>query len=226
MPKIKEKNKAIILRKKGFSYSEILKEIPIAKSTLSLWLRDVGLSKKQKQKLTEKKLAAMKRGWEACHQKRLKITELIKYEAKREIKSITRKDLWLIGTALYWAEGSKEKLKGTRLDFVNSDPLMVRLFLKWLRKIMKIPEDDIRLSIYLHENNRERKKEVQSYWSQITGFSIANLQSIVWKKHNIKTNRKNIGKSYFGLLRVTVLKSTNLNRKTAGWIEGICQRAL
>ncbi|MDD3728951.1 MAG: hypothetical protein PHH50_01355 [Candidatus Pacebacteria bacterium] len=52
--KIKEKEKAIKLRKKGLSYNDILKEIPVAKSTLSLWLRDVGLSKRQRQKLTEK----------------------------------------------------------------------------------------------------------------------------------------------------------------------------
>jgi len=46
--------KAIELRKKGLSYSEILKCVPVAKSTLSLWLRSVGLSKKQRQRLTDK----------------------------------------------------------------------------------------------------------------------------------------------------------------------------
>jgi len=46
--KFKEKEKAIKLRKRGFSYSEILREIPVAKSTLSLWLRSVGLAKKQR----------------------------------------------------------------------------------------------------------------------------------------------------------------------------------
>lgn len=53
------KEKAINLRKRGFSYSEILEQIPVAKSTLSSWLHSIGLSKKQKQRLTEKKLASM-----------------------------------------------------------------------------------------------------------------------------------------------------------------------
>lgn len=52
--KIEEKKKAIELRKQGLSYREILEQIPVAKSSLSLWLRSVGLSKKQKQRLTEK----------------------------------------------------------------------------------------------------------------------------------------------------------------------------
>ena len=46
--KIKEKEKAIKFRKEGFFYSEILKKVPIAKSTLSLWLRSVGLTERQK----------------------------------------------------------------------------------------------------------------------------------------------------------------------------------
>ena len=53
---------ALNLRKQGFSYSEILERIPVAKSTLSLWLREVGLSKRQKQHLTQKKLDAAWRG--------------------------------------------------------------------------------------------------------------------------------------------------------------------
>jgi len=62
MVKLKEKEKAIKLRKKGHSYSQILEKIPVAKSTLSLWLRSVKLAKRQKQQLTQKKLAAAFRG--------------------------------------------------------------------------------------------------------------------------------------------------------------------
>jgi intein-encoded DNA endonuclease-like protein len=36
LAKFKEKEVAIELRKQGYSYSEILKKIPVAKSTLSL----------------------------------------------------------------------------------------------------------------------------------------------------------------------------------------------
>jgi transposase len=76
--KVKEKEIAIELRRQGYSYSEILKRVPVAKSTLSLWLRSVGLAKQQKQRLTEKRLAALKRGWEACRKKRILIMSKIK----------------------------------------------------------------------------------------------------------------------------------------------------
>ena len=46
MAKVSEKKKAIELRKQGLSYSEIRKIVTVAKSTLSLWLRSVGLAKR------------------------------------------------------------------------------------------------------------------------------------------------------------------------------------
>lgn len=221
--KFLEKEKAINLRKKGFSYSEILREVAVAKSTLSLWLRSVGLSKKQKQRLTEKKLAAMKRGWESCHKKRVLITQEIKNKAKKEIIRLTKKELWLIGIALYWAEGSKEKdyRPGSGIQFPNSDPYMIEFFLTWLLEIIKIPKERINFDIYIHESHKNNTNSVIDYWSNHTGFSCDNFKHIYFKKNKINTKRKNIGKSYYGLLRIKVKGSSDLNRKIQGWIEGI-----
>jgi hypothetical protein len=112
-------------------------EIPVAKSTISEWLHSVGLSKQQKQRLTEKKLASMKRGAEAKREKRLSLTKEIKRKARGEIGKITERELWLIGVMLYWAEGSKEKdyYPGSRVALINSDPDMIIIFLFWLKKI-------------------------------------------------------------------------------------------
>jgi hypothetical protein len=131
------KETAIALRRKGLTYSEILKEIPVAKSTLSDWLHSVGLSKYQKQRLTKKKLAAIKRGAEAKHMQRIVRTQKIIKDAQREIGMISKRELWLMGTMLYWAEGSKEKdyRPGSGVQFTNMDPLMICFFLRWLKEI-------------------------------------------------------------------------------------------
>jgi len=228
MAKTEEKEKAIELRKRGYSYSEVLKEVWVAKSTLSLWLRSVGLSKRQKQRLTKKKLAAMKRGWESCRRKRLDITAMIKNKAKSDIGKISKRELWLMGTMLYWAEGAKQKENNVSQDvqFCNSDPGTIKIFIKWLLDICKISKENIYFRIYLHENNKKRLNDVQKYWSKVTQFPIKDFQKITWKNHKISTKRKNIGEKYFGLLNVRVKRSTNLNRKISGWIEGICQNSL
>ncbi len=221
MSKFQEKEKAIKLREKGLSYSEILKEVKVAKSTLSLWLRSVGLSKQQKQRLTQKKLASMRRGWEARHQQRIDITNAIKNKAKADIGRISKRELWLMGIMLYWAEGSKEREKATGIKFSNSDPQMIKLFLEWLHIICRIPLKDIYFEIYLHKNAVNREKEVQNYWMRMTNSPLSQFQKIIWKKHNLNPKRKNIGKNYYGQLRICVRKSSAFNRKISGWIEGI-----
>ncbi len=222
--KFKEKEKAIKLRRQGKSYSEILKKIPVAKSTLSLWLREVGLSKKQKQRLTEKKRAAAIRGAMAKKQQRLIITQKIKNKARSEIKNISKRELWLIGIALYWAEGYKEKNGRSSLVVLgNSDANMIKIFLKWLQDICKVGRKDIGFRILLHENAVDKLLEVQKYWADATGFSKKEFQKVTWKKHKVRTNRENVGKDYYGLLAVTVKRSINFNRKIDGWIEGICK---
>ena len=98
--KIREKERAIKLRKKGLSYSEILKDVKVSRSTLSLWLREVGLSSRQQQRLTAKKLESMKRGWISRRQKRISVSNAIYNEASREVGSVSERELLLIGAAL------------------------------------------------------------------------------------------------------------------------------
>lgn len=218
-----EKQKAIKLRKKGFSYGEILKQVPVAKSTLSLWLRSVGLSKKQEQRLTEKRLAAMKRGWEACRRKRILTSNKIKEAAEKEIGRISDRELWLIGIALYWAEGNKEKDNniGQGVIFSNSDPAMIKIFLKWLRDMIGIQNNQIKVEIYIHENSKNSVADAIDYWSNIANIPTNEFKYIYFKRNKINTKRKNIGDKYYGLLRVRVGRSSSLNRKISGWVNGI-----
>ena len=221
--KTKEKEKAVKLRKRGFSYSEILKEVPVAKSTLSLWLRSVGLAKKQKQRLTKKRLAAALRGAKAKKDYRLAVTKEIKDKARSEIGRLSERELWLIGAALYWAEGNKERQFGSLLRLGNSDANLIKIYLKWLKEICKVSRKDIHFRVYLHETSKNRLREVQKYWARVVGFPEKNLQKITWKRNKIKTNRKNTGNNYYGLIDVVVKRSVNLNRRIQGWIEGICK---
>lgn len=220
MAKSQEKEKAITLRRKGLSYREILKEVPVAKSTLSLWLRSVGLSQRQMQRLTAKKMASMRRGWIKWHQQRIDLTNKIVGAARVEIGKLTKRELWLVGIALYWAEGTKEKEAsiGQPLSFNNSDPGMIKVYLQWLKEILKVPEDEIKYEIYIHKTANYRKS--LEFWSQAVNMD-QNVFKIYFKKNKIATKRKNVGNNYNGLLRIKVKRSSHLNRKVAGWIEGL-----
>lgn len=222
--KLQLKNQAISLRLQGLSYSEVLRHIPVARSTLSLWLRSVSLSQRQKQRLTEKKLAAILRGGLRKREQRLKLTEQIKKQARSEIIQIDEEKLFLMGVMLYWAEGSKAKEHNPSqcTTFTNSDPLMIKVFLKWLFTILHVPQGEVIVELVIHRSHYNRVVQVKEYWSRTTGLPLAKFDRIYYKRDKPLTKRKNVGEVYYGLLRIRVQRSTNLNRKIAGWIEGIC----
>ncbi|MBI5135352.1 hypothetical protein HZA86_03935 [Candidatus Uhrbacteria bacterium] len=220
IPKIEERSQAIVFRQQGLSYSEIRERIPVAKSTLSLWFKEVGLSRPQQQRLTEKKRLAGLRGAQRRHEQRVIIRDEIVHRSAKEIGHLSQRELWLLGVALYWAEGHKEKEKrSAALQFGNSDPLMITLFLRWLRVVFHITDDRIRLGLYIHKNSKNTVERAKDFWKGITGLPV--IHFVYFKQGNPKTKRKNIGDLYFGLLRITVLSSINLNRQIEGWIKGI-----
>lgn len=215
-----EKKEAVKLRKQGLSYNEILSQVSVSKSTLSIWLRNIGLAKRQKQKLTEKRKLAQIKAQEACRKKRIEKEKEIIEIAKSQIRTISKRDLWILGSALYWAEGTKQKKNNVsqKVTFSNSDSDMILLFDKWLKEICKRPPEDFIYSIYIHKTaNGDKAKK---YWEELLNTKI---EKIYFKKNRPKTNRKNIDENYNGLLRIDVHRSTDLNRKIRGWILGIIE---
>lgn len=225
MAKKELKQKAILLRKEGKTYSEIMKEIPVAKSTISLWLREVKLSVTQKQNISEKRIAAQRRGANAQRNKRIKKQESLINNARLEVGKISDRELWLIGIALYWAEGykGKEYRPTSRTSISNSDPKMISILLIWLKKCIGVRDEDIYFELYIHESHREKVKVVLQRWSDILNWPLSSFKHIYFKKNKIKTKRKNTGALYIGLLRVNIRASTDLNRRITGWIKGITE---
>lgn len=212
-----EKIQAIELRKSGASYREILSIVKVAKSTLSLWLRSVRLAKRQQQVLTEKRRIAALRGGARRKELRIISAANVGVLAKNEASRLKDRELWLAGIMLYWAEGSKQKetniSQGTK--FSNSDSKMVRLFLKWLKEICGVTDDEIKCELYIH--NSGNVKIANNYWNK--HLKPLKINATYFKKNKIRTNRKNIGDKYYGLVTLRVKKSTNLNRKISAWID-------
>ena len=220
-----EKEKAVALRRRGFTYLDILAKVPVAKSTLSLWLREVRLAKRQEQKLTERRRAAQLKGAAVRRQQRIERTTILVERARAEIGRLSKRELRFIGLALYWAEGSKEKTYAGAggVDFSNTDWRMIRLFINWLKVSCEIPSDRIYAHIYIHEYQRGKTNEAKSYWARMSGLHSSQITGIYFKKHNPKSRRHSFHPEYYGTLRVRVRKSSNLVRSIQGWVEGLCE---
>lgn len=221
MAKPKLHQKAIILRQQGLGIKTIAYKLGVSSSTISLWCRDVELTPLQRKELEKRAHDPFygRRLTNILHQqnkRQKKIKELNSLGIK-EIGKLTSRELFIAGVALYWAEGFK---KDNRLGFANSDPKMINLFLKWLIKSCKVPKNDIRVRIGLNISHKDRMKEVEEYWSDLTKLPLSQFQKpffqkFIWKKEFSRPEE------YFGVLRIRANKQLSLFRKIHGWIEGL-----
>jgi len=85
----------------------------------------------------------------------------------REGLNEKERELKIAGIMLYWAEGT---LRGNTVDFVNSNPDMVKIFLKFLREICGIEEK--RLRLYLYAYSHLDLNSTMDYWKKVTGIPI------------------------------------------------------
>jgi len=78
---------------------------------------------------------------------------------------LTKKEeeLKIAGAMLYWGEGSKN---GNTVKFTNSNPGMIRLFLKFLRIVCGVSEDRLKALIHMYPDHN--KKEIELFWSRAT----------------------------------------------------------
>jgi hypothetical protein len=96
------------------------------------------------------------------------ISSSLKPQFKIKTSLSTREEkLKIAGTMLYWAEGT---LRGNTVDFANSNPNMVELFLMFLRQVCGI--DEQRLRLYLYAYPQHDVTNIKSFWSKVTGISL------------------------------------------------------
>jgi len=206
------------LRLQGWTYDQIQVELGCSKGSISLWVRD--LPKPERKRTPEEASVIAKRGWEATLDRREEERRQTKQAAAATIGELSDRELLIAGTALYWAEGTKDKphARRERVTFVNSDPDMIRLFLAWL-DLLGVERDRIRYHVMIHESADVEAAE--KYWADLVETDRSALGKTTLKRHNPKTVRKNVGVDYRGCLTLTVRQSAELYRRIEGWWCGI-----
>lgn len=166
------RQKAIELRtRENLSYGEIQKLLSVPKSTLSYWLKDFTLSE-------SKILELRKKGWEKGEASREKFRETMKKKREEHLLEIYKKQqrqfikvsknaLFLAGLMLYLGEGDKKS--NGRIGLANTDPRIIRFFIKWMNNFLKISKDKVKIQLHLYENmNIEKEKK---FWQNKTGLA-------------------------------------------------------
>ena len=232
---------SISLRKEGLSFSEIQKQIPVSKSTLSGWFQDLKLTSEQLSKLKQKRAEVTKRVAEKKIAQTRGLIEAVRLNSSKDIGKISKRELWLMGLILYWRErvlnkNESDLHKGVR--FSSSDPYLINLFLKWLHDVGGLKKDELNFDIFVtlskkNDNVGKEKKnstEVQKivdFWAVNTGFHNSYFNHIYYQKNRLRRSKRKItNRSRMGLLRIRVKASSMLARQISGWIEGVKKQLL
>ncbi|WP_405598673.1 hypothetical protein OG741_16830 [Streptomyces sp. NBC_01410] len=217
------REKARELRLQGMTYDQIQVELGCSKSSISLWVRD--LPKPERRDPSEQAKLASRKRWEHELAIRDVARQKTKQEAFDQIGQLSDRELLIAGVTLYWAEGGKDKPYARResLKFINSDPNVIKLYLRWL-DLLQVPRDRLRFAVSIHES--ADVPAAQQFWAELAGVSPSTFRKPNLKRHNPKTVRKNTGEAYRGCLTVYVTQSAELYRRVEGAWYGIVGAAL
>ncbi|HZJ34845.1 MAG TPA: hypothetical protein VFD55_02410 [Candidatus Angelobacter sp.] len=217
-----EKQQAVELRRQGMSYSLISNQLSVSKSTLSNWLKDLPYTP------NEQVLSRIKhgQGTYGLRRRQMRINEVsdLKAQGISEIGKVSRRDLWMIGLGLWIGEGSKTM---EQIRLVNSDPRVVRLFIRWLREICELEDENITIAMHLYPDSDELSSI--KYWMNITKLPKKQFRKTQIDRR-LDKKRSKIGKTPHGTLHITVASNHNpdkgvrLYRRMMGWISGVIKQ--
>lgn len=107
---------------------------------------------------------------------------------------MTNNQLEISGVLLFKCEGLKLR-KDKRypkanvfqyaIEFTNSDPILIKLFLRFLREILEIEENKLKCEIFIYDDLN--KLNLEQYWSEITNITKDRFhKTIILKAKNSK----------------------------------------
>lgn len=215
--------KAREMRSGGESVKVIAKRLGISKSTCSLWVRDIILTVDQLENLKKREIKGAElgrlRGALVQKERRLDKISKEKQNAFKELAKISDRDLFVIGIALYWAEGAKNRNK---VEFINSDPEMINLIILWLRKYFGIKANELRARVGINESHKARDEKVRKYWSEKTKIPLNQFTLTSFKKVKSTKVYQNF-EDHFGTLGISVLKPARIYYRMMGLVYGLSE---
>jgi hypothetical protein len=150
--KVEQQERARVLRAQGWTYAEICEELDVARSSVSLWVRDVAvdpaLLDERRRARFDAGLLPVTRRPSSLHLRKLAEIEECEVRAGSALGDLSNRDLFVAGIALYAGEGNKT---GAAVGMANTNPAILAFFVRWLRTFFEVDESRLRVRLYLHQ---------------------------------------------------------------------------
>jgi hypothetical protein len=141
------------LRAQGLDYEEIAGALGVSNSSVSLWVRDLPIPPRLSYEECRRRAAeGAHRYWAAERPVRAAARAATCAAAATQIGPLTDREVLVAGAIAYWCEGGKTKpyQRSDRVIFTNSDPGLIRFFLRFL-DVTGTPRTSVRFRVYIHE---------------------------------------------------------------------------
>ncbi len=173
------REQACEMRRRGETITAIASTLNVSKGSVSMWVRDIPLTEAQIEAIRLKKarFAAQNKGSQTNKTKYRAVRK--EYQEQGRATARLGRPLHLAGCMLYWAEGGK--LRNSYI-FVNTDPNMHRLMMRFLRDELHIHDSEITLYIHCHFSDRESQKKIEEYWLEVLQLPASCLRKTQYKK--------------------------------------------
>ncbi len=168
--KLKERERARQLRAQAWTINEIVAELGVSKSSVSIWVRDVEFDEATRAARAgaNRRRGARRRGPNRLQTRKHAEIDRLLAAGRERVGTLSDRDLLIAGTALYAGEG--DKTDGV-VKFANSDPRMIALFCWWLRRFFEIDETRLRVRLYLHQGLD--LDAANQFWSELTDIPLS-----------------------------------------------------
>lgn len=201
--KLKQKSKAIELRKQGLSIAKIIQETKASKSTVWSWIKDIPITEEQRKTLKKRqKTTGVERWIKKCRNKRL--------EHQKTGRLEINKNNWehAAGCMLWWAEGNKSK---NQVGITNCDVNLLKFCVFFLKKYYHVNDEDFSISVQYHGDVNEDM--LVAYWK-----NALDIQGARQHKGYKKEKKSSATKWPYGICRIRI-DSTQLANRLWGSVQ-------
>jgi transposase-like protein len=202
------------LRHQGYSIKQICQQLGVAKSSVSLWVRDIPLTEAQLADLKQRHpiFHGQYAGSQAIAAKHRALRE--QYQQEGRIKAREGDLLHQAGCMLYWGEGAKAR---NMLTLCNSDPDMIRFYMRFVRHTFTPDLEKFAVHISCYLGNGFSQDQVEQYWLELLELPATCLGKTSVNSQPISSQQKG-RKLLYGVCTVRI-SSTRMVQHVLGAIQ-------
>lgn len=143
----------------------------------------------------------------------------------RKILPLTKRDVLILGTVLYWAEGykrlhvrdGKERMSHA-ISFLNADPVAIKAFIRFAYEVLEVSSDDINLTMRLYPHINE--EHARAYWMKVTKLPKSSFKKTTTLVTGASRGKRPFNRLPYGTMQVAVYSTARFHY-LMGLIEGV-----